>query len=105
MCLPRQARVSDGLAAVAELACERPGSLDCLVVDAGADDAALAMSCPPPAFLGQGFLESAAAALHPGGLLALNCVARARAPLDAAARALQARCRLTAVDPHGCLLY
>ena len=101
---PRQARVGDGLAAVAELACERPGSLDCLVVDAGAADAGLAMSCPPPAFLGQGFLASAAAALRLGGLLAVNCVARARAPLEAAARALQARPRLTAVESHACLL-
>ena len=65
--------------------------MDCVIVDAGADDAALAMSCPPAAFLGQGFLGSAAVALRPDGLLAVNCVARARAPLEAAVRALQAR--------------
>ena len=100
--MPHQARVADGLAAVAELARESPGSVDCVVVDAGADDAALAMSCPPPAFLGQGFLGSAAAALRPGGLLAVNCVARSRAPLEAAARALQARFGLTLVDSYGC---
>ena len=103
VCLPRQARVGDGLAAIADLARERPGSLDCLVVDAGADDAGLAMSCPPAAFLGQGFLGCGAAALRPGGLLAVNCVARARAPLEAAARALQARFRPTAIGIYRCL--
>jgi hypothetical protein len=37
--------------AVADLAQARPGRLDLLVVDAGADDASLAMSCPPAPFL------------------------------------------------------
>ncbi len=46
-----QARVGDGLVAVADLARARPGRLDLLVVDAGADDASLAMSCPPAPFL------------------------------------------------------
>jgi hypothetical protein len=46
-----QARVGDGLVAVADLARARPGRLDLLMVDAGADDASLAMSCPPAPFL------------------------------------------------------
>lgn len=86
-----QARVDDGLAAVASLARERPGALDYLIVDAGADDASLAMSCPPAPFLEPGFLGAAAAALCRDGLLAVNCVARADAPVQAAVRVLQVR--------------
>ena len=86
-----QARVDDGLAAVASLARESPGALDYLIVDAGADDASLAMSCPPAPFLEAGFLGAAAAALRRDGLLAVNCVARAYAPVQAAVRMLQVR--------------
>jgi precorrin-6B methylase 2 len=79
--------VGDGLAYVASLP---PASLDALVVDAGSNDASLAMSCPPPAFLERPFLAAAAAALRPGGCLAVNCVARGSDSFALARGALRA---------------
>jgi hypothetical protein len=47
-----QARVGDGLAAVAELAADgQAPKLDVLVVDAGSGDPSLPMSCPPQPFI------------------------------------------------------
>jgi spermidine synthase len=76
-----------GLAAVAAAA---PGSLDAIVLDAGSGDASLGMTCPPPAFLEPPFLAAAAAALRPGGTLAVNCVSRSPHRMAAALLALRA---------------
>lgn len=85
-----QARVSDGLEAVADLA-HAPDAplLDVLIVDAGSGDASLAMTCPPAAFLGDRFLENARAAVRPDGLLIVNCVSRSAEAFSNAAAALQ----------------
>lgn len=87
-----QARVGDGLAAVAQLAsAEQAPDLDVLMVDAGSGDSSLPMSCPPPAFLERHFLEHARASLRPGGLLMVNCVSRSDAAFAAAVAALKVR--------------
>ncbi len=49
-----QVSVQDGLAAVAAAS---PGQWHAVVVDAGSGDAAAAMSCPPPLFLANAFLQ------------------------------------------------
>ncbi len=85
-----QVRIQDGLDAVTEAA-KAPAEehLDLLIVDAGSGDASQAMSCPPPAFLEKDFLENAKQALRPGGVLAMNCVTRAKASLGAAVAAVK----------------
>jgi len=83
--------VGDGLVAVAECASQRPGSLDCLIVDAGSDDATLSMSCPPAPFLEAPFLRDACLSLNPRGVLVVNCVTRSQATFDAALEAVRVR--------------
>lgn len=56
-------------------------ALDLLVVDAGSPDTSLAMSCPPPDFLRDQFLEDSRGALGDCGLLAVNCVTRSQRSL------------------------
>ena len=84
-----QARVDDGLVAVAEAAKASPGSLDLLVVDAGSGDPSQAMSCPPAEFLHAGFLSQARELLKPGGLLIINCVTRAQSAFQSAVQAVR----------------
>ncbi|KAK9819283.1 hypothetical protein WJX74_000127 [Apatococcus lobatus] len=63
--------------------------LHLIVVDASSGDASLAMTCPPAAFVEQGFLRHAAACLRPEGVLAINFVTRSRDALVAAYQTLQ----------------
>lgn len=48
-----------------------------------------AMSCPPPPFLEDSFLQAARRVLAPGGVMAVNCVTRSDAAFSGAAAALQ----------------
>jgi hypothetical protein len=75
--------------AVAERSFRDPGSLDCLIVDAGTNDATLSMSCPPAPFLEPGFLRDAFKLLQPHGVLVVNCVTRSQATFNAAFEAVQ----------------
>ena len=86
-----QVRVGDGLAAIAETASQQPGSLDCLIVDAGSNDATLSMSCPPAPFLDPPFLDDAHRSLKERGVLVVNCVTRSQAAFDSALKAIQVR--------------
>lgn len=65
--------------------------LHLIVVDASSGDASLAMTCPPAAFVEQGFLKDAAACLQPEGVLAVNFVTRSRDALTAAYNRLLVR--------------
>jgi len=89
-----QARVGDGLEAVAERANQQGPPLDILVVDASGGDPSQAMTCPPKAFVEQAFLEDAHRSLGQEGLLIMNCVCRSQAVFDSAVRALQVGARL-----------
>ncbi len=76
----------DGLEVMEGLAAE---SLDMLIVDAGSNDATLAVSCPPAPFLEPGFLKRALHVLRPQGLLVLNCVTRSDSAFQTALQNMQ----------------
>ena len=84
-----QVEVMDGVEAVARVAANRAGSLDVLIIDAGSDDASLAMTCPPPAFLEASFMQHARSALAPTSLLIINCVTRSAAAFSQALNAVK----------------
>ena len=84
-----QARLGDGLEAVAERARAQESSLDVLVVDASGGDPSQAMTCPPAAFLGREFLADAHRSLEREGLLVVNCVCRSAPVFDSAVVSLQ----------------
>eukprot|EP00884_Botryococcus_braunii_P023150 jgi/Botrbrau1/9519/Bobra.0211s0010.1 len=67
--------------------------LDLLVVDAGSGDASQAMSCPPAPFLEEAFLQNARRALGGSGLIAMNCVTRSPAALQAALASVKGQFR------------
>lgn len=74
-----------------EVSAAQAGEIDKLhliVVDASSGDASLAMTCPPAAFMEQGFLKDAAACLRPEGVLAINFVTRSKDALTAAYQTL-----------------
>lgn len=74
-----------------EVSAAQAGEIDQLhliVVDASSGDASLAMTCPPAAFVEQGFLRDAAACLRPEGVLAINFVTRSKDALTAAYQTL-----------------
>ncbi|KAK9806887.1 hypothetical protein WJX72_006435 [[Myrmecia] bisecta] len=111
------ARVGDGLAAVAQYArsaqllseagptssISRPTEtsscmpqqrgprepLDVIIVDAGSGDASVAMSCPPAPFVQAEFLRHAKQALHPEGMLVMNCVSRTDTPYQEAVETIK----------------
>ena len=84
-----QARLGDGLAAMAERAGAREPGLDVLVVDASGGDPSQAMTCPPAAFLERAFLADAHRSLTQEGLLVVNCVCRSESVFDSAVASLQ----------------
>ena len=67
---------------------EESEKLHLIVVDASSGDASLAMTCPPAAFIEQGFLKDVVACLRPEGVLAINFVTRSRDALTAAYQTL-----------------
>ena len=84
-----QARLGDGLEAVAERARAQESGLNVLVVDASGGDPSQAMTCPPAAFLEREFLDDAHRSLAREGLLVVNCVCRSAPVFDSAVAALQ----------------
>ena len=90
-----QARVGDGLEAVAQKARQEEAGLDVVVVDASGGDPTQAMTCPPAAFLERRFLQDAHRCLSQEGLLIMNCVCRSQTVFDSAVSALQVRAAIT----------
>ena len=84
-----QARLGDGLEAVAEKARDQESGLDVLVVDASGGDPSQAMTCPPAAFLERRFLDDAHRSLGSDGLLVVNCVCRSEPIIESAVASLQ----------------
>lgn len=78
--------MNDGLHVINEV---EPESLDVMIVDAGSNDASLAISCPPAPFLAQEFLEKALQVLRPQGLLVVNCVTRSDSAFQDALKSMQ----------------
>ncbi|CAK0783523.1 hypothetical protein CVIRNUC_006722 [Coccomyxa viridis] len=85
-----EARLGDGLEAVAERSRAQESSLDVLVVDASGGDPSQAMTCPPAAFLDREFLANAHRSLAQEGLLVVNCVCRSAPVFNSAVASLQA---------------
>lgn len=81
-----QVEVGDGLQALDK---REPGTLDALIVDAGASDASLAISCPPAPFLQTNFLKKAACTLRLQGIFVVNCVTRSQAAFKTAFESIQ----------------
>ncbi len=90
-----QARVGDGLEAVAQRASQQEAGLDILIVDASGGDPSQAMTCPPAAFLERQFLQDAHRSLAQEGLLVMNCVCRSQPVFDSAVAALQVNAAFT----------
>ena len=81
-----QVEVDDGIDIINEIDEE---SLDVLIVDAGSNDASIAISCPPAPFLEPQFLSKALGALRPRGLLVLNCVTRSESAFQKVLQSMQ----------------
>lgn len=81
--------VADGLQVLQKLGKEEPQSLAAVVIDAGSGEASQAMSCPPPAFLGESTLKDVQTALQPSGIMAVNCVTRSEGSFHSAIAAVQ----------------
>lgn len=81
-----QVEVKDGLVAMQE---SEAASYDAIILDAGSNDAALAISCPPAAFLEASFLEQASKSLKPTGSLVINCVTRSDTAITGVLKSLQ----------------
>ncbi|XP_055498232.1 eEF1A lysine and N-terminal methyltransferase isoform X2 [Leucoraja erinacea] len=71
--------LADGLHYIRTLADSGSGSYDVVMFDVDSKDTTLGMSCPPPAFLEQAFLQKVRSLLAPQGLFVLNLVCRDRA--------------------------
>ena len=80
--------VDDGLVVVDNI---DKDSWDVLIVDAGSNDASLAISCPPAPFLESHFLKNALQALRPHGLLVVNCVTRSDLAFQKALQSVQVK--------------
>ena len=98
-----QARVGDGLEAVAQRANQQEAGLDILIVDASGGDPSQAMTCPPAAFLERRFLQDAHRSLAQEGLLVMNCVCRSQTVFDSAVAALQVNAAFTHPIPSPCV--
>nr|XP_056700690.1 eEF1A lysine and N-terminal methyltransferase [Euleptes europaea] len=68
--------IADGLAYVSSQAAEAPSSYDAIMFDVDSKDLALGMSCPPPAFVEEPFLQEVRALLKTEGIFILNLVCR-----------------------------
>ncbi|XP_051866976.1 eEF1A lysine and N-terminal methyltransferase [Pristis pectinata] len=68
--------VADGLHYIRTLADNGNGSYDVVMFDVDSKDITLGMSCPPPAFVDQAFLQKVRSLLAPQGLFILNLVCR-----------------------------
>ncbi|XP_078263925.1 eEF1A lysine and N-terminal methyltransferase isoform X2 [Rhinoraja longicauda] len=68
--------VADGLHYIRTLADSGSSSYDVIMFDVDSKDTTLGMSCPPPAFLEQAFLQKVRSLLAPQGLFVLNLVCR-----------------------------
>ncbi|XP_077188691.1 eEF1A lysine and N-terminal methyltransferase [Paroedura picta] len=68
--------IADGLVHVSNLVAEAPSSYDAIMVDVDSKDAAVGMSCPPPAFVEKPFLQEVRALLKMEGVFILNLVCR-----------------------------
>ncbi|XP_074008685.1 eEF1A lysine and N-terminal methyltransferase isoform X2 [Numenius arquata] len=71
-----QVHVSDGLDYVAKLAAEAPAQYDAIMFDVDSKDLTVGMSCPPPAFVEEPFLQKVKTILKPEGVFVLNLVCR-----------------------------
>lgn len=72
--------VGDGVEFVSS---SQPSTFAAIIVDAGGGDGAGAMACPPPPFASAEFVAAAKRALTEGGVLIVNVVSRAPAPVAA----------------------
>ncbi|XP_060088414.1 eEF1A lysine and N-terminal methyltransferase [Heteronotia binoei] len=68
--------IADGLVYVSSLVEEAPASYDAIMFDVDSKDAAVGMSCPPPAFVEKPFLQKVRALLKTEGVFILNLVCR-----------------------------
>ncbi|XP_011817694.1 PREDICTED: methyltransferase-like protein 13 isoform X3 [Colobus angolensis palliatus] len=70
--------IADGLDYIASLAGggEAPPCYDVIMFDVDSKDPTLGMSCPPPAFVEQSFLQNVKSILTPEGVFILNLVCR-----------------------------
>ncbi|XP_067845854.1 eEF1A lysine and N-terminal methyltransferase [Heptranchias perlo] len=68
--------LADGLNYISTLADSGSGSYDVIMFDVDSKDTTLGMSCPPPAFVDNVFLQKVRNVLAPQGLFILNLVCR-----------------------------
>ncbi|KAJ8388464.1 hypothetical protein AAFF_G00133400 [Aldrovandia affinis] len=68
--------LGDGLEHINKLESQGGHFYDVIMFDVDSKDAALGMSCPPPAFVETGFLEKVRSLLTPRGVFMLNLVCR-----------------------------
>lgn len=72
-----QVHIADGLDHIAALAGrEAPPLYHAIMFDVDSKDPTLGMSCPPPAFVAQPFLQKVSSILRPEGVFILNLVCR-----------------------------
>ncbi|KAM3668140.1 eEF1A lysine and N-terminal methyltransferase [Ammospiza maritima maritima] len=71
-----QVHVCDGLDYVAKLAAEAPAQYNAIMFDVDSKDLTVGMSCPPPAFVEEPFLQKVKTILKPEGVFVLNLVCR-----------------------------